>query len=271
MSAVVVFSPSRYSLYTICVTELLRQRRIDVKAIVVTKLLNPRRFFSEYSRDGSRLLAKIWKKLVLRKRTYRHADYETTLRLMQERGITIGRVDQFEKDHGIPVVSCHDLNDRVVVETLKRTRPRLVVFTGGGLIRAEVLAHAGEGILNCHMGILPRYRGMDVVEWPLLEGKPDHVGMTVHFMDAGIDTGDILRLQRIPLEPQDDIERLRNRFEPAMCRLLTETCIDYLQGRLERRPQRPQDGRQYFMMHPRLLEIVRQRLREAPSGARHSV
>jgi folate-dependent phosphoribosylglycinamide formyltransferase PurN len=267
VSSIVVFSPSRYSLYTVCVTELLRRRGIQIQAIVVTRLFNPRRFLAEYGRDGSRLLEKIWKKLVLRERTYRGADYETIASLMQKENIDVRQVDAFQNQYGIPVTDCNDLNDPVVVDTLKHAQPRLVVFTGGGLIRADVLAHAGEGILNCHMGILPRYRGMDVVEWPILEGRPDQVGMTLHFMDAGVDTGDILRVERIPIEPADDIERLRNRFEPAMCRLMTETCVDYLEGRVSRVPQTPEAGRQYFMMHPRLVEIVEDRLRAGSTPA----
>jgi methionyl-tRNA formyltransferase len=47
------------------------------------------------------------------------------------------------------------------------------------------------------MSIVPDYRGMDVVEWPILHGEPDKVGLTVHVMDSGIDTGDILSIRTI--------------------------------------------------------------------------
>ena len=53
------------------------------------------------------------------------------------------------------------------------------------------------GVLNCHMGILPKYRGMDVVEWPFLENDRLNVGITCHLMDKGIDTGDILEIVKV--------------------------------------------------------------------------
>jgi folate-dependent phosphoribosylglycinamide formyltransferase PurN len=261
MKSVVVFSPSRYSHYTICATELLIRNNVQVKSIVVKKLFNPKRFLSVFELDGKRLLSKIWKKLVLRDRAYRNCEYETITSFMNKENITIKTVDEFKKIHGIPVTYCKDLNAPHVVETLRATKPSLVVFTGGGLIRKDVLECSGEGILNCHMGILPRYRGMDVVEWAILEDRPEDVGMTVHFMARGIDTGDILRSRKVKIDINERFADLRNRFEPIMCRLMVETCLDRLHGRVERVPQKAEDGKQYFNVHPRLMEIAEAKLK----------
>ena len=46
-----------------------------------------------------------------------------------------------------------------------------VIFTGGGILGQPLLETARVGILNCHAGILPKYRGMDVIEWPVLLGN----------------------------------------------------------------------------------------------------
>jgi methionyl-tRNA formyltransferase len=260
MSDVVVFSPSRFSLYTICVTEMLMRQKVNVKAIVVRKLFNRKRFLSEFSRDGSRLIEKIWRKLVLRQGAYKGKDYETIASFMQSENIRFKTVDDFKSAYGIPVAYCDDLNAAIVVETLQLAKPQVVVFTGGGLIRQEVLDHAGDGILNCHMGVLPKYRGMDVVEWPLLEDEPGQVGMTVHFMDKGLDTGDVLRVTPVALEPNDTIAQLRDRFEPPMCREIVDTCVGYLNGQITRVPQKLEDGQQYFLIHPRLMKIAAAKL-----------
>ncbi len=78
------------------------------------------------------------------------------------------------------------------------------------------------------MGILPDYRGRDVVEWSLLEGQFDRVGLTVHFMDEGVDTGDILHLK--PTFPRLGKSRmqLRERLEGQMCSLMVDTCLEVL-------------------------------------------
>ncbi len=268
MNNVVVFSPSRFSLYTIAVTELLLRHDVQVSAIIVRRLVNPSRFVTEFTRDGSRLLRKIWKKLVLRKRAYSSKECETIVDLLRAENIHQKTVDEFHGRYNIPVIYCNSLNDPLVVEKLREADPDLVVSTGGGLIRKDALENSGAGILNCHMGLLPEYRGMDVVEWPILEDKPRQIGITVHFMDQGVDTGDILRVTKLALEPGEDIKMLRDRFGPFMCRQMVATCVDYLAGTLERKPQTPEEGKQFYIMHRRLIRIAESKLnRYEPSSA----
>jgi len=255
-SQVVIFSPSQYSLYTISVAEMLLRQGVQVAAIFTRRLLSAQRFFSEFRRDGQRIFQKIWKKLVLRRRAYVPQEYETIASFMQRQGIDFKSTGQLQKRYGIPVVFCKDLNDPVVVQELQRIQPDLVLFTGGGLLRKEVLLHSGQGVLNCHMGILPGYRGRDVVEWPLLEGQFCQVGLTVHFMDEGVDTGDILRLKPAYPMPGESRAQLRERLEGMMVGLMVGACLDVLAGHIPRQPQAPGAGRQYFFMHPRLLVLA---------------
>jgi methionyl-tRNA formyltransferase len=260
MSKIIVFSPNRYSLYTTTVTGMLIQRGVQVSAIYVRRLINPARAIQEFRRDGGRLLAKVWKKLFLRQAAYRPENYETILDLRRRNNITVSDIEDFKKLHSIPVHYCATLNDPAVVDGLRQFNPDLVVFTGGGLIRQEVLDNSGHGVVNCHMGVLPQYRGMDVVEWPILEGHFDQVGITVHFMDKGVDTGDILYVRQILLQPSETIKDLRNRMEPIMCRALVDTCDNFLKGELGRQPQAIKAGKQYYKMHPRLQELCSSRL-----------
>jgi len=259
MKNILIFSPNRYSLYSIAVTELLRRRGIRVQAIVIRRMVNPARFLSEFRRDGTRLLRKVWRKLLLRERAYSTQHFETLSGLMSRESISQRSLYDFNSQFGIPVISCWTLNDIAVVDALEELKPDLIVFTGGGLIRGQVLARAGKGILNCHTGILPEYRGMDVVEWALLEARPDLVGVTVHCMDARVDTGDILRTRRVEAGQYASIRQLRDRLDAIMCEELVATCCDFLDDHLIRKPQRPEDGRQYFVMHPRLIRLAEEK------------
>lgn len=260
MSKVIVFSPNRFSLYTTTVTAMLIQRGLQVSAIYVRKMINPSRAIQEFRRDGRRLLEKVWKKLFLRQAAYHPEDFETILDLRRKLDITITDIEDFKKVHSIPVHYCATLNDIAVVDGLRHAKPDLVVFTGGGLIRQEVLECSGHGVLNCHMGVLPRYRGMDVVEWPILEGKFNQVGITVHFMDKGVDTGDILVVRQIPIQPSETLSALRTRMEPIMCQTFVETCEKFLKGEVRRRSQEINAGKQYFKIHPRLQKLCSDRL-----------
>jgi methionyl-tRNA formyltransferase len=262
MKDVVIFSPSRLSLYTICVTELLRRNGFNIKAIVVRKLFNPNRFLFEIKRDGFRLIQKIWKKIFLRKRAYTYSNYETIKDLMKIENIHFSKVDDFQKNFKIPVLYCKNLNDARVIDTLKQSEPDIVVFTGGGLLRNNVLKNSGDGVLNCHSGVLPHYRGMDVIEWAIFEEHFDRIGITVHFMDNGIDTGDIIQIEKINIEQCENITHLRNKFEPMMCRLMVNACIDYFEGKRKRIKQNLCDGKQFFMMHPRLKKIAENKMKK---------
>ena len=135
-------------------------------------------------------------------------------------------------------------------------------YTGGGILRNPLLEASGRGVFNAHMGILPRYRGTDVVEWPLVEERTEDIGLgvTVHFMATGLDTGPIANFQAVRVETGDSMERLRKRFEPAMLRGVMQALRDLRDDRLELEPQRIEDGRQYFVMHPRFYAIARRKL-----------
>lgn len=260
MAKIIIFSPNPYSIYTSTVTEMLIRRGITISAIYVRKLINPSRAISEFRRDGSRLLKKVWKKLILRGSAYQASNFENIISFRKKFNISISKVNEFQTKHSIPVISCSSLNDAVVVNGLREIQPDLVVFTGGGLIRNEVLSNSGNGVLNCHMGLLPPYRGMDVVEWPILENHLEQIGITVHFMDQGLDTGDILRAKQIKPHKGESISELRDRIEPIMCQTLVDTCIDFLNNNIQRQPQDILAGKQYFKMHPILLNFAAKKL-----------
>ncbi|HEY4308555.1 MAG TPA: formyltransferase family protein [Pirellulales bacterium] len=256
---VVIFCPNRYGLYTLAVTQQLLDAGVKIDAILVRKLLNPMRLVTEFRRDGVRLLKKAWRKLVLRKHAYSPKEYETLPDLLARLKVTETTVDALAAKNGIPAVYCASLNDLVVHQTLDQYRPDLVVFAGGGIVGPETLARAGAGVVNCHMGKLPQYRGMDVVEWPLIENHQDDIGFTVHFMAKGIDTGDILGIFSVDNSQAATVYEYREKFEKLMAVALVDTVVAALNSDLERRSQGLEDGKQYFIVHPRLYQMLRDR------------
>ena len=70
-----------------------------------------------------------------------------------------------------------------------------------------LLAAAPRGVLNAHPGLLPRYRGASCCEWAIYNNDP--VGVTAHFMDAGIDTGPILFSEALPVSASDSYIDIR--------------------------------------------------------------
>ena len=262
---IVVLAPIRNSLYSCLVTHLLAQAPgIDVCRIVVRTPWSFRRIRGELRRDGIRLLRKVYRKLVVGDSAYAQTE-ENIVELSVKVGLPRRDLYRLGRYCRIPVSTVRDHNETLSCDAITKAQPDLIVFTGGGLIRDRLLQIPRLGVLNCHMGPLPRYRGMDVVEWPILEhgSATANLGLTVHFMDKGVDTGDVLAQRETVFHDLDTFRRVRDRMEPQMVRLMVETVIGLRDGTVNRTKQRVDSGRQYFVMHPRLYEIAERCLRSA--------
>jgi methionyl-tRNA formyltransferase len=162
------------------------------------------------------------------------------------------------KQRSIPVVRASGLDQPDTIAALRRLEPELLVLTGADIVPATMLEIPRLGAINAHYGLLPRYRGMNVTEWSIFEGAP--VGVTVHLVDTGIDTGDILLRETIALEPGETFTTLRAKQRQTATRLLVQAAVVLGDGSAQPTPQRLQDGRQYYRMHPMLRRAAEARL-----------
>jgi hypothetical protein len=97
------------------------------------------------------------------------------------------------------------VNDPATVELLRQLDPAIVVVNGTRIITRDVLGSIGCPVVNLHTGITPGYRGVHGGYWALAEGRPDLAGTTIHVVDPGIDTGDVLAQVTIEPGPRDSI------------------------------------------------------------------
>jgi folate-dependent phosphoribosylglycinamide formyltransferase PurN len=156
--------------------------------------------------------------------------------------------------------SFETLNCRACADFIRAQKIDLIINAGGGIFRKRIIETPRVGILNAHMGLLPDYRGMNALEWSLLH--EDRIGVTVHFIERGIDTGDILLFRELRIERGDSIADLRAKSLPLNVELLTEAIQQLELGRIRRRRQQPEAGRQFFAMHPRLKAIAEAKLQQ---------
>lgn len=156
-------------------------------------------------------------------------------------------------------VSLHDrLGDPECLACLRRADPDLIILAGADIIPRAVLEIPRRGTLNAHYGLLPRYRGMNVTEWSVYHDDP--LGVSVHWVDPGIDTGAIVVREPITVTVGETLAELRTKHQQAAARLLVEAGRLAFGGCAEERAQRPEDGRQYYRMHPELRLAVERKL-----------
>lgn len=77
------------------------------------------------------------------------------------------------------------------------------------ILKEKIIISTRLGVLNCHPGILPYFKGCSCVEWSIFNDKP--IGNTIHWMDEGIDTGPIIKTQKTKCFNSDTYQDIRNR------------------------------------------------------------
>ncbi|RMG30828.1 MAG: formyl transferase [Gammaproteobacteria bacterium] len=101
------------------------------------------------------------------------------------------------------VVEVPTVNHPDVVALADRLQPDLIAVFGTSLIRGPLLTRGRLGMVNLHGGISPWYRGADCTFWALYNGEPERVGCTLHFIDPGIDSGDLIAHVHPEVRPGD--------------------------------------------------------------------
>jgi methionyl-tRNA formyltransferase len=105
-----------------------------------------------------------------------------------------------------PALVTSNINSPATADFIRRQKPDIVLVNGTNLLRAPLLALAPEiplGIINLHTGLSPYSRGGNCNLFMLLENRPELVGVTVHHIDAGIDSGDIVLTAQVPMQAGD--------------------------------------------------------------------
>ena len=106
------------------------------------------------------------------------------------------------------------------------------------------------------MGLLPHYKGMDVVESPLLDGHLDAVALNTHLMTKGLDEGPLIQLMSFNRDDYAFIGELRNEISAFLPIIALDSLCGLASGRLKPIIQDPNLGKQYFFVENRLISML---------------
>ena len=104
------------------------------------------------------------------------------------------------------------------------------------IFRSRLIQYPPYGTINCHAGKLPFYRGRNILNWALINDEAEF-GITVHYMDEGIDTGDIILQQCFPICDDDNYATLLDRAYDGCAALLYDAVKSIQMGVASRIPQ----------------------------------
>ncbi|ONI45041.1 methionyl-tRNA formyltransferase [Candidatus Epulonipiscioides gigas] len=113
-------------------------------------------------------------------------------------------VKELALKYDIPVVQPEKLRkNKEILEQIKQINPDLIVVVAFGQILPQTILKIPRlGCVNIHASLLPKYRGAAPIQWAIIRGEKT-TGITIMYMDKGLDTGDMLYKKEIPIENTD--------------------------------------------------------------------
>jgi len=152
-----------------------------------------------------------------------------------------------------------DHNSKDTLEIVRMMKSRYMINAGTPrILKGDILTVKG-GVLNCHPGILPKYRGCTCVEWAIYNNDP--VGATVHFMDEGIDKGPIVLQDTLTILPHQSYETIRTNMLGFTAELMARGIKKCYSDGLVPVKMPSQEGRSYFKPIPEdKLSVIKEKL-----------
>lgn len=125
--------------------------------------------------------------------------------------------------YGVPVTELADVNSEEFLAHLREKKVELIVsISGTQLYKKKLRDQTSAGIVNCHGALLPRYRGLMPSFWTLCNNETEG-GVTVHFVDAKLDSGPIVVQKRYRINPHDTLEDVMTRSKDLAAEAIIES------------------------------------------------
>lgn len=96
------------------------------------------------------------------------------------------------------------INSKEVIDLIKNDKPEIIILSGTRILSKKVILTSQAKIINIHAGITPNYRGVHGAYWALVNKEIHLTGVTVHYVDVGVDTGQIIDQELINISDGDN-------------------------------------------------------------------
>ncbi len=135
------------------------------------------------------------------------------------------------------VLTPERVNAPASVEAIAALKPDVIIVVAYGQILCPSLLELPElGCINVHTSLLPKYRGAAPIQWAIANGETE-TGVTTMYMDAGMDTGDIILQEKVAIGDEETAAELHDRLAVAGAGVLRKTLEGLSGGELSRIPQ----------------------------------
>jgi methionyl-tRNA formyltransferase len=242
------------SLHAIALINELKKQGHTIVGCIIVKTYQYKRLKQKIKMYGIKTLIQKFQNAVLNKENELSKETFYIKRYLENTNVTSVSVKDLCKRLRIQYLSINNLNENKVHRYLSIHNVDLIVYAGGGILRKKILNLSKYGAINAHSGYLPFFRGMNVVEWSLLYGVPPTI--TVHMISTGIDTGDILYYEEVPIDEEYSLVDLRGKAVVTEVKSLLKVISNFENYYQNKTTQNEKEGKQFFVMHIALKKIV---------------
>ena len=151
--------------------------------------------------------------------------------------LTAPPVKEVAQEHSTPVFQPRTLRDGSEDENIRALAPELIVVVAYGCILPKsVLELPRYGCINLHVSLLPKYRGSAPIQWAVLNGDAE-TGVSIMQLDEGLDTGDVLMVEPVAIDPEETSGELFDRVSAVGAKTLVDALAKIEAGQLTPVPQ----------------------------------
>jgi methionyl-tRNA formyltransferase len=183
---------------------LIRKYGDAIVGIVESEVLFPNKSFAEALKKYLKS-AGLWY-VAAQGIKQKYFKYRVIFNSLFNRKNTSGIFDAYQRlaaEHNIPIISSADVNSAQFIRQTRELKPTLIASVlFNQILKSELLGLPDWGSINIHPALLPAYRGVSPAFW-VLANSETRTGVTVHSIDEGIDTGQILAQKEIEILPED--------------------------------------------------------------------
>ncbi len=148
-----------------------------------------------------------------------------------------------------------DANDKVCFDFIKRQKPQIIFIYGTSILKKEFLDRIKAPILNIHSGILPKYRNVHSDFWAFLNKDFDNIGVSIIYLDSGIDSGDLAVQRRIKYSKSDGLIDIKIKILTLIPTLVKFTLGKISEGKLPRKKQNELKKGVFYT--PQLTDLIK--------------
>jgi methionyl-tRNA formyltransferase len=146
-------------------------------------------------------------------------------------------IEELAKEYDLSVHHIDNINDVSTHLLLDNIQPQIIVIAGSKIIKEDLIKTFDRRIINFHTGLLPRYRGPYSEFWAYYNESLSDIGTTIHLIDRGIDTGDILNTVTVDPTLHKNPQEAHVINAKLGAKLLSLTILPYLSNKIVAIPQ----------------------------------